>query len=195
MLLNNLSKLLLIFYQNLIKMKPFSQTLNKTLFILIIMLFSFQENVAQEQKSDFWKNVRYGGGLGLNFGDGFFSATIAPSAIYEFDQNFALGIGLNATFNNRKNLYKSTILGGSLLGLYNIVRELQISAEFEQLNVNRRFNVNTNFEDDNYWIPALYMGTGYRSGNVTFGVRYDVLYDDERSIYADPWAPFVRFFF
>jgi hypothetical protein len=195
MLLNNLSKLLLIFYQNLIKMKPFSQTLNNTLFICIIIVFSFQENVAQEQKSDFWKNVRYGGGLGLNFGDGFFSATIAPSAIYEFDQNFAVGIGLNATFNNRKNLYKSTILGGSLIGLYNIVRELQISTEFEQLNVNRRFNVNTNFEDDNYWIPALYMGIGYRSGNVTFGVRYDVLYDDERSIYADPWAPFVRFFF
>jgi hypothetical protein len=26
-------------------------------------------------------------------------------------------------------------------------------------------------------------------------VRYDVLYDNERSVYADPWAPFVRFFF
>lgn len=176
-------------------MKSFSQTLNNTLFICIIIVFSFQENFAQEQKNDFWKNVRYGGGLGLNFGDGFFSATIAPSAIYEFNQSFAAGIGLNATFNNRKNLYKSTILGGSILGLYNIIRELQISAEFEQLNVNRRFNVNTNFEDDNYWIPALYTGIGYRSGNVTFGIRYDLLYDDERSIYADPWAPFVRFFF
>jgi hypothetical protein len=176
-------------------MKAFSQTLNILLFIFVIVIFSFQKNFAQEQKSGFWKNVRYGGGLGLNFGDGFFSATIAPSAIYEFDQNFAAGIGLNATFNNRKNFYKSTILGGSLIGLYNIIRELQISAEFEQLNVNRRFNVNTNFEDENYWIPALYTGIGYRSGNVTFGIRYDVLYDEERSIYADPWAPFVRFFF
>ena len=31
--------------------------------------------------------------------------------------------------------------------------------------------------------------------DVTFGIRYDVLYDSERSIYADPWAPFVRFYF
>ncbi|PWH84155.1 alpha-ketoglutarate decarboxylase [Algibacter marinivivus] len=167
----------------------------KTVVILIFLFLGFLKINAQEEKNDFWKHVRYGGGLGLNFGDGFFSATVAPSAIYQFDDNFAAGLGLNATFNNQKNVYKSTILGGSLVGLYNIIRELQISAEFEQLNVNRRFNVNTNIEDDNYWIPALYLGAGFRNGNVTFGIRYDVLYDDERSIYADPWAPFVRFFF
>lgn len=176
-------------------MKRLFPIAKKSFFIIIIILFSYQEHHAQEEKNDFWKHVRYGGGLGLNFGDGFFSATIAPSAIYQFDDNFAAGLGLNATFNNQKNIYKSTILGGSLVGLYNIIRELQISAEFEQLNVNRRFNVNTNIEDDNYWIPALYFGAGFRNGNVTFGIRYDVLYDDERSIYADPWAPFVRFFF
>jgi hypothetical protein len=167
----------------------------KTPLILIIFFLFFQNLKAQEVKSDFWKNVRYGGGLGLNFANGFFSATIAPSAIYEFDENFALGLGLNATFNNLKGSYKSTILGGSLVGLFNPIREIQLSSEFEQLNVNRRYNVNTNFPDDNYWIPALYLGVGYRSGNATFGIRYDVLYDDERSIYADPWAPFVRFYF
>ena len=167
----------------------------KIALILIIIFFCFQNTVAQEIKSNFWKHVRFGGGLGLNFGDEFFSATIAPSGIYEFDKNFALGLGLNATFNNQKSVYKSTILGGSLIGLYNPIQAIQISAEFEQLNVSRRYNVNLNITDDNYWIPALYMGVGYRSGNVTFGIRYDVLYDNEKSIYADPWAPFVRFYF
>jgi len=167
----------------------------KIVLILIITFFCFQNTTAQEVKSYFWNQVRFGGGLGLNFGDGFFSATIAPSAIYEFDKNFALGLGLNVTFNNQKSVYKSTILGGSLIGLYNPIKDIQLSAEFEQLNVNRRYNVNLNITDDNYWISALYMGAGYRSGNVTFGIRYDVLYDDEKSIYADPWAPFVRFYF
>ena len=167
----------------------------KTIVILIITSFCFQNITAQVAKSDFWNHVRFGGGLGLNFGDGFFSATIAPSGIYEFDKNFALGLGLNATFNNQKSVYISTILGGSLIGLYNPIREIQVSAEFEELNVNRRYNVNLNIEDNNYWIPALYMGVGFRNGNITFGIRYDVLYDNEKSIYADPWAPFVRFYF
>lgn len=146
-------------------------------------------------KSDFWNHVRFGGGLGLNFGAGFFSGTIAPSGIYQFDSRFALGIGLNATFNNQKNVYKSTILGGSVIGLFNVIREIQLSGEYEQLNVDRNYNVNLNIEDENYWLPALFIGIGYQSGNVTFGVRYDVLYDEEQSIYIDPWMPFVRFYF
>lgn len=150
---------------------------------------------AQQDQNEFWKNVRYGGGIGLNFGNGFFGATIAPSAIYQFDEQFALGVGLNATFNNQKDVYKTTVLGGSLVGLYNVIPEIQLSGEFEQLNVSRRYDININATDDNYWSPALFLGAGYRSGNVIVGVRYNVLHDSDKSIYIDPWVPFIRFFF
>tara|TARA_R110000868_G_scaffold11125_2_gene54543 strand:- start:1362 stop:1892 length:531 start_codon:yes stop_codon:yes gene_type:complete len=176
-------------------MNHFLSIYKKHSLILIFSVFCFQGTKAQDIRSDFWNHVRFGGGIGLNFGDGFFSGTIAPSGIYEFDNIFALGLGLNATFNNQKNIYKSTILGGSLIGLANVIPQLQLSAEFEQLNVDRNYNVNLNIEDENYWVPALFLGIGYRNGNVTFGVRYDVLYDDEQSIYIDPWMPFVRFYF
>ncbi|WP_298550125.1 alpha-ketoglutarate decarboxylase [uncultured Algibacter sp.] len=169
--------------------------IKKVALIIIFITFCCQNSNAQEVKNDFWNHVRFGGGLGLNFGDGFFSATMAPSGIYEFDKNFSLGIGANFTFNSLKNTYKSTILGGSIIGLFDPIQDIQISAEFEQLNVNRRYNVNLNTIDENYWVPALYLGAGYRNGNVTFGVRYDVLYDTKKSIYAEPWAPFVRFYF
>ncbi len=168
---------------------------NKLKLFLFIFILTANMVVGQQKTNDFWNHVRFGGGIGLNFGDGFFSGTIAPSGIYEFDNTFALGLGLNATFNNQKSVYKSTILGGSLIGLFNVIPELQLSAEFEQLNVDRNYNVNTNFEDENYWVPALFLGIGYRNGNVTFGVRYDLLYDDEQSVYIDPWMPFVRFYF
>ena len=151
--------------------------------------------IAQQQTNDFWQNVRFGGGIGLSFGDGYFSGTIAPSAVYEFDKNFAFGLGLNATFNKHKNAYKSTILGGSLIGLFNVINELQLSAEFEALNVNRTYDINLNLDKDNYWVPALFIGAGYKNGNVTFGVRYDILYDADKSIYANAWTPFVRFYF
>tara|TARA_R110002049_G_scaffold65035_1_gene170895 strand:+ start:13207 stop:13734 length:528 start_codon:yes stop_codon:yes gene_type:complete len=153
-------------------------------------MFSQQKNT-----NAFWKNVHYGGGIGLSFGDGFFSGTLAPSAIYEFNHQFGLGLGLNGTISNLKNTYKSTILGGSVIGLFNPFYGLQLSAEFEELHVNRRYESNLGLPDDNYWSPALFVGAGYRNGNVTFGVRYDVLYDARKSIYADPWAPFVRFYF
>jgi hypothetical protein len=167
----------------------------KYILILIFSIFSFQGIKAQGVQGDFWNHVRFGGGIGLNFGDGFFSGTLAPSGIYEFNNSLALGLGLNATFNNQKDIYKSTILGGSIIGFYNVIPQLQLSAEFEQLNVDRNYNVNLNIADENYWVSALFIGIGYRSGNVTFGVRYDVLYDRDQSIYIDPWMPFVRFYF
>jgi len=171
-------------------------TISKKAVTLTVLFFSvIFYSQAQNTKNEFWSHVRFGGGLGLNFGDGFFSGTVAPSAIYEFNEYFAAGLGLNATFNSQKNLYKSTILGGSLIALSNIFNAVQLSAEYEQLHVNRRYNVNLNVPTENYWSPALFLGAGYRSGNVTFGIRYDVLYDETKSVYADPWIPFVRFYF
>ncbi|MDP5157782.1 MAG: hypothetical protein NWQ07_04300 [Flaviramulus sp.] len=39
------------------------------------------------------------------------------------------------------------------------------------------------------------LALGYRNGNVTFGIRYHVLNDDQKSIRIDHWIPFVRFYF
>lgn len=169
--------------------------LKTTLLVFLFLLVGAHQSKAQEAQNEFWKNVRYGGGLGLNFGNGFFGATIAPSAIYEFNSQVALGIGLNATFNNQKDTFKTTVLGGSIIGLYNILPEIQLSGEFEQLNVSRRYDIKVNADDEKYWSPALFLGAGYRSGNVIVGVRYNVLHDNDKSIYIDPWVPFIRFFF
>ena len=165
--------------------------------ILTLFFFGFATHSysqIDDATTNFWSKVRFGGGLGLSFGDGFFSGTIAPSAIYQFNSKFATGVGLNFTYNSQEDVFKSTILGGSTIGLYNPIPELQVSSEFELLNVNRTFENNL-FEDDNYWYPALFMGLGYRTNNITMGIRYDVLYDRDKSIYADPWAPFIRVFF
>lgn len=167
--------------------------------VVILILFANFSNVSfsqtqDKEENDFWKHVRFGGGIGLSFGDGFFSGTLAPNAIYQFNPEFGLGVGLNGTYNKQKNAFKSTILGASIIGLYNPIQELQVSGEFEQLNVNQTFDNNI-FEDRNYWVPALFIGLGYRTNNITFGMRYDVLYDRDKSVYADPWMPFVRVLF
>jgi len=168
---------------------------NKLLVLFIFTICFSISSSAQETRSQFWQQVRFGGGIGLSFGDGFFSGTLAPSAIYEFNDRLAFGVGLNFSYNTLKNNYKSTIIGGSVLTLFNVIRELQISSEFELLNVNRNYDSGLGFPDENYLYPALFLGAGFRSNNVTIGIRYDVLYDIDRSIYANAWAPFVRVYF
>ena len=178
--------------------KEHLKTKNILVFILIVFCFH-QATLAQNQKSKFWNQVGIGGGLGLSFGDGFFSGTIAPSAIYRLNPQVALGLGLNYTYNESKNFYRSSIVGGSIIGLINPIREVQLSAEFEQLNVNRNYDNSTPFINEDYWYPALFLGAGYRvisnSVSATVGIRFDVLYDRDKSIYANSWAPFVRFYF
>ena len=165
-------------------------------FFIPLFFFLFIQSVkAQQQDENFWSHVRFGGGLGLSFGDEFFSGTIAPSAVYEFNEQFAMGLGTNFTYNKQKNLYETIIIGGSVLGLYNVIPQMQFSAEFEQLNVSRTFESTLRIASDYYWYPALFVGAGYRNGNFTIGIRYDVLYNDEKSIYANAWMPFARVYF
>ena len=84
--------------------------------VLTILFLSIFSTVAfsQDQNSSFWSQVRIGGGIGLSFGSGFFSGTLAPSAIYDFNEKFSLGLGLNGTYSTQKNFYKSSIIGGSV---------------------------------------------------------------------------------
>ena len=79
---------------------------------------------------------------------------------------------------------------------FNPIPAIQLSGEFEEIYVNRKeeFRGETIFEEQ-YWVPALFFGVGFGNRNVTVGVRYDVLYDRDKSIYIDPWVPFVRFYF
>ncbi len=156
---------------------------------------SFSQDTTSKQ-NDFWKNVRFGGGIGLNLGDGFFSGALAPNAVYRFNPYVSAGVGLNFQYSSQRDVFKSTVLGASVLGLFNPYRELQISTEFEQLHVNRNFDEQfVSNADDAYWYPALFLGLGYTSRNVTFGIRYDVLYDEDKSIQNQAWMPFVRFWF
>jgi len=162
-----------------------------------MLLFSFkgisQERV-QKQKSSFWQNVLFGGNVGLSFGSNFFSGSLSPSAIYRFNEKFSTGTSLIFSYNKEKYIYESYIVGASILGLFNPIPQIQISAEFEQLSINRSFD-NPIYLDENYWYPGLYLGAGFNTGPVTMGIRFDVLYDSERSIYANAYNPFVRVYF
>jgi len=172
----------------------------KNMFLGIFFFFGcllcFAQNPAQNasQKSDFWKKVRFGGGVGLGFTNGGFNGNISPSAIYQFNEYIAAGVGANLNFF-KFNDQKFWAYGPSAIVLANPIPQIQISGEFEQLRVNSSFRTINGTIKNDFWSPALFLGLGYRTQFATVGVRYNVLYDNEESIYLNAWTPFVRVYF
>ena len=165
--------------------------MKKSLLIILISSLFVLTSFSQEKsnKSSFWDKVQYGGGFNVGFSNTATVIGISPNAIYNFNNKFGAGIGVSYMYAKYKN--SSTALkayGGSLLALYKPFVGMQLSTEFEETFV-KRGNLSTQ-------IPALYLGAGYNVGrNISAGIRYDVLYDDNKSLYASPLTPFVRISF
>lgn len=174
----------------------------RSFFVILTCLFSIS-TIAQDQNNvidnnpNFWDNVQFGGGLGLGIGSGYTDISVMPSAIYNVNEIVAVGVGLQFGYLSSKNYYSSFVYGGSLIGLVNPIPEIQLSAELEQVRVNTDYERINNFPSytENYWNTALYLGAGYRTGSVTVGARFDVLFNDERSLYGSAFMPFVRVYF
>lgn len=173
---------------------------NLSIFIICVLFFSFQDQaIAQEDplsnpRSAFWKNVRFGGGLGLSFGTNNTQVTVAPSAIYQYNPYIAFGPGLNFNYQKFGN-FSSTLYGISGIFLANPIPEIQLSGELEQLFGKQRFrDIQEDFTND-VNNTAFFLGAGYRYGGVTIGARYNILFNNNDGIYADAWQPFVRVYF
>jgi hypothetical protein len=169
---------------------------NKIRFFFKLFLF-FVSTIGFSQattKSVFWEKVQFGGGLGLGFGTGFTNIAVAPSAIYNVNQYFATGLGLQYNYLSQKNQFSSHQYGVSVIALVNPIQEIQFSTELEQLRVTTSYE-NPAFASENFWNTALFLGVGYRTNNVTIGGRYNVLYKQDRNVYGSAFMPFVRVFF
>lgn len=174
----------------------------KSFFVILTSLFSNhifaqEENNVIDNNNQFWDKVQFGGGLGLGIGSGYTDISVMPSAIYNVNEIVAVGVGLQFGYLSSKNYYSSYVYGGSLITLVNPIPEIQLSAELEQVRVNMDYDSRNGFPSysDNFWNTALYLGAGYRTGSVTIGARYDVLFNDERSLYGSAFMPFVRVYF
>ncbi|MGG7036007.1 MAG: hypothetical protein ACI7YS_12545 [Flavobacterium sp.] len=172
---------------------------HKAFFLFLFLVFSYpfygQGDTLPKPKSDFWRHVQYGGGVALNFGSEFTNITLAPSAIYNFNNQFALGTGLQYSYYDQKHLYTSNVYGISFIGLYTPISFLQLSLELEEVNANNTYQDITGVYKDNFWVTGLFTGIGYRSQNVTLGGRFNLLFNKDKDIYGDSFMPFVRVYF
>jgi len=157
---------------------------------------SAQEKPMPKAYTDsFWDHVQFGGGFGLNMGNGYTDITVAPSAIYNFNNYFSLGSGLQYSHIKQKNYYNSNIVGGSIIGLFNPIEEAQISLELEGVHVTNTYSTFYDNAKKSFWNTGLYIGLGFRSDNITIGGRVNVLYDKNKDLYDSAFMPFIRAYF
>ena len=169
------------------------RTLLVVLFLSHFNLISAQGPTnTPKQPSDFWKNVQFGGGIGLSFSSGYTDIFLAPSAIYNFNPTVALGAGLNLNYVSSNNYYSSVVYGISTIVLINPIPEIQFSVGLNESRVNYQEEGFSNYSED-YWDTSLILGAGYRTGNVTIGIGYNVLQNDRYD--TEPFVPFVRAYF
>ena len=161
---------------------------------LILLMTSVSYAQIGKKETRFLDKVRFGGGFGVNFSNNNFNINVSPSAIYDFNQYVSAGPSLIYSYQSN-DFFKSSLYGASIIGLFNPLPQVQISTELEQLRVNQTLENNAGDIDRNFWNTAFFVGGGYRTQNITIGIRYNVLFDDDDGIYNDAWAPFVRVFF
>lgn len=161
-------------------------------FFTIATIFSQKENDSIRSKSDFWKKVHFGGGFQLSFGSAYTTIGVSPSAIYSINDHWAAGIGTSYTYSKFKSSdLKYNIFGGSALVIFQPIKEVQLHSEFEQLWV----NTNSQFTPD-YQVPAWYVGAGYAIGRFgSVGLRYDLLWKENKSIYNSALSPYFKIYF
>jgi len=183
-------------------MKKYSFSSLTKLFSIVILLFFYENVIAQHQQTPhsvnpFWSKVQFGGGLGLSFGSGYTDISIAPSAIYNVNPYLAVGLGLQGSYVSSKGYYDSGIYGASFLTFINPIPEIQFSINLNQSYVNNHYEAyySQPAYTDNFWNTALFLGAGYRAGNVTVGIAYNVLFDENDHVYSDAVMPFVRAYF
>jgi hypothetical protein len=167
--------------------------LTKPLQILLFLTLTVSGFAQDKTPPKFWDNVQFGGGFGLAIGSGFSSFSVAPTALYNFNNYLATGVGLQYSSLRERNNFSSQMYGVTWIGLVNPIEEVQVSLELEQLRVNLKSDFNN--LSDNFWNTGLFLGAGYRVDGVTIGFRYNVLFRADQGVYGDAFMPFVRAFF
>jgi len=150
-------------------------------------------SIYQQSYSNFQKHWTFGGNIGFSFWNGGADIFIAPKAYYNVSPIFFTGFGLTyiySKYSSGSQDYNSNSFGGSFMAAVRPVEFLQFSMEYEGLQTN-----SGGYYVDNYWNNAIYLGLSFVSGNVSFGFRYDVIYDDNRSAYSSAFTPVVGLYF
>jgi long-subunit fatty acid transport protein len=138
--------------------------------------------------------LKFACGFGLNF-VGATNISLSPNLIYKASNKINLGFGLQGSYAAIKDLQKTTTFGFNAISIYTPTKKISTILELVQLNVTTK--IESPIEDKNsYWDTALFVGAGFNITNkFTIGAKYNLLYNEDESVYTSPVVPFVNITF
>ncbi|MEB2775605.1 hypothetical protein SYJ56_09810 [Algoriphagus sp. D3-2-R+10] len=170
------------------------------LFFLAFALFQTTSFAQREIYSDsvaFKDRLYYGGNFGMQFG----TVTLidfSPLVGVMITPKFSSGVGITYQYFNDKRFIggETSSYGGRLFSRYNIFPNIFLHAEYESINFDN-YNLFTD-QFERIWSNALFLGGGYFApfgsrGGVNFTFLYNVLHDNLRSPYGEPYVIRVGF--
>lgn len=176
----------------------------KKKFVTIFVLFFFVKLGAQpkmnfdtccpKEETGHSTRMRFYGGFGLGFTASGFYVDLQPGLIYRIAQGLYAGSNLQLTYQSVRSYGIRShyfVYGADALMAYLPWQYFEFSLDYQYLFVRKSVgNTSTRWE-----VPAFYLGAGYRAQNVVIGLRYDLLYDPNKSIYPSAFTPYVRVYF
>lgn len=116
--------------------------------------------------------------------------------MYAVSDKVSFGAGLQGNYTAIKDVQSTTTFGINLLTQYSPVKKLITLVEFAELNVNTKQETLNGDIKDSFWESILFVGAGLNVTNkIALGVKYNVLYKEDESVYTSPIIPFVNITF
>lgn len=179
-----------------------------SLFLIAVLLFCFsfgaqaQREIDPESKPPLSERLYFGGNLAMQFGTITF-VDVSPLVGVMITDKFSGGLGATYQyFDDRRFFGNSTgnrnLYGGRTFLRYNVFPNIFAHTEYEMLNFDL-YNRNT-AEYRREWVPSFFVGAGYfapfgNRGGANFTFLYNLLHDNLRSPYNEPYVIRVGFVF
>lgn len=171
----------------------------KKFLLFIISLTLSNTSFSQTNKNQTLNNNwRFGGGLGLSFGNNsYFGFNISPSVGYMVANNLELRATAGYQYAKDDYVKQNLFNVGPYINFFPI-ENIFLRANYMYYTGKQKYNDRTPYYNSIYEADidesALWLGAGYQSsGPVRFqaGVMYNVLYKENESIFSSGLQPFM----
>lgn len=169
-----------------------------SLAFLLAFSANAQREIYQDQDSiPFKDRLYFGGNFGMQFGT-VSLIDFSPLVGVMITPRLSSGIGATYQYFNDKRYIggETSSYGGRLFTRYNILPNIFAHAEYESINFDN-YNIFTD-QFQRIWANSLFLGGGYFApfgprGGANFTFLYNVLHDNLRSPYGEPYVIRVGF--
>ena len=179
--------------------------MKEKIFLVLILCFLSvgtllaQKQIEKDKEYSFLERVYVGGGGGFSAGSNYTAINVSPRVGYMFTNRFSSGIGVIYQYINYKNVdLKTHNYGGSIFSRFNVTPQFFLHTEYEGLNYETFSLVGGETRTSRIYSPSLFLGGGYfqpfgSRGGVSIMLLYNLIYDQDKSSYPQPYVVRVGF--